>query len=181
MRRRTNFVRPRTVEDMREHARKLFERADALEDRAWRRMTSVPSPMTTGSSNYRKNFGKQNDRNVSSYENAHAQAVKLRESAAKWVSRADRDDPVKIAERANKAAVKAMVNASIDDFLRSTLKPGDLFYIGGNSPLSVKKVNAKSVTSESGTNWKYSEIATHATTAEFLQAYKAWKADQVKA
>jgi phospholipid N-methyltransferase len=46
----------------------------------------------------------------------------------------------------------------IATYLRATLKPGDLISVGGGAPLAVKKVNAKSITTESGTNWKYSEV-----------------------
>ncbi|CAB4191864.1 AdoMet_MTases domain containing protein [uncultured Caudovirales phage] len=46
----------------------------------------------------------------------------------------------------------------IADYLKGTLKPGDLIDIGGNGPVAVQKVNKTSVTSEGGSKWKFGEI-----------------------
>src|SRR5688572_8117224 len=103
--------RPVTCEEMRAHARGLLERADRLMDAAWGRMTSVPSSVVTGSSNYNKNFGKKNARNIASFEGAGEKAKALRQAAAKWKSRADAIDPEVLAKKAKQAELKASAKA----------------------------------------------------------------------
>jgi len=99
--------RPVSYQEMYVHARNLRERADRVESAAWNRMTSVPSVKETGGARYQKLFGKKNDRNIAGMENAYAKAKELREAAAKWYGRAQRDDPEEIAKRMAASEKKA--------------------------------------------------------------------------
>jgi len=170
-----SFRRPATAEEMRVHAKRLHERADALVSSSWNRTTSVPSVLVTGSVKYGKLFGKQNERNMRAFENAGAKAKLLRQAAEKWIARANKIDPAQIAAKAKTKEATATAKAAIADFFRDTIKPGDEIFIGGNNTVVVKRVNRKSITSESGTIWTFDEMSTHKTTAEFMHAYKLWK------
>lgn len=170
-----SWKRPVTVQEMRDHAAALHARADAIMSRAYNRMTSIPSPMVTGSSGYAKNFGKANDRNMTAFLNAGDKAKALREAAAKWLYRADRDDPERIAARAKQAEANAKATATLNEFLKATVKVGDLVHIGGNSPIKVKRVNKNGITSEGGSLWSWGEVRRFPTTAEEMTAYREWK------
>jgi phospholipid N-methyltransferase len=67
----------------------------------------------------------------------------------------------KIAEQATKRQ-ETVKKASehIADHMRTTLKPGDTVYIAGNpkNGVTIKRVNPKSITTESGSSWKYDEL-----------------------
>lgn len=165
---------PTTPEEMRAHAANLHRRADAITSKAWDRLTSVPSPVVAGGSNYTKTFGRKNARNLAGMERAHEEAKALREAAGKWLYRADRDDPVKIAARAKNAETKATVRATIQDFMRDTIKPGDTVFVWTGNPISVKRVNKVSITCDSGTSWKFDEITTHLEPADMIAAFNKW-------
>lgn len=47
------------------------------------------------------------------------------------------------------------------NFFKNTLKPGDQVSIGGNSPITVKRVNKNGISSEGGGTWSWSQIGYH--------------------
>lgn len=102
-------TRPVTLEEMRQHAANLRIRASEVESAAFNRLSSIPSPMVTGASKYRKTFGKKNDRAIAGLENAGAKAADLRKAAEKWDSRANAIDPVVQARKTREREVKEEV------------------------------------------------------------------------
>ena len=109
-------------------------------------------------------------------------AVKARELAEYLEAQADAYDAGRINTQGRAVRTESSVStqASIADYLRATLKPGDQVSIGGNSALTVARVNARGITSEGGSRWSYSEITpapngVPMTTPEFFAAYRAWK------
>ena len=80
------------------------------------------------------------------------------------------------------ADMRSQVNACI----RSLIRPGGLVAEswGSTRVLRVKRVNAKSITTELGVKWTFDEIVPTSdsgggmTQREFTEAFKAWKATQ---
>lgn len=98
----------------------------------------------------------------------------------------DRQQLAKVEE---KQALRKSADEHLADHMRSTLKPGDSVFIADNprNSVIVKRVNAKSISTESGSTWKYSELIPRATeehrpmsTKEMADVIKARMRDSAK-
>jgi hypothetical protein len=106
--------------------------------------------------------------------NRAAKCKKATELACYWEARAwEYDNSELLAQQAEE---KAEIKLTLNEIIKSKIVPGSTVMNMGGNPMTVKRVNAKSITCTSGTNWKYSEISLpEAIMREAISEYRASK------
>lgn len=101
------------------------------------------------------------ERSMDSSLRRASDAVRAKQNSDYYIALAeafDRGD-VNAQGRAVKSDKVKQDIVSFNDMIMKTVKVGDMIDIGGNTPLKVAKVNAKSVITVDGGKWLVSEIA----------------------
>jgi hypothetical protein len=166
----------REVAELREKADGLDAQARALEERSSRRFDAAPGSYVTGSAGRRRSGLQKRTERAAEWSLGDLRKAKvLRDKATDLRNRAARLAAPKVDKSADE---------SVAAFIRSTIGPGSTIYNVAAMPLTVKRANAKSVTTESGSNYRYSElIPAHEdgrpmNGKEFVAAYRSWKSAQ---
>lgn len=62
-------------------------------------------------------------------------------------------------QRVERAELKKTADEHLADYMRETLKPGEQVFLAGSSnSVTVKRVNAKSISTDMGSKWRYDEL-----------------------
>lgn len=152
---------PKQIEHRIAQLKRKIERLTAEVNRP----QQVPGPFVTGRSGYR--LGKALDRENTRRANAFRDLQKAKTDLAFWTSRLEgyRSGEYHLDGRPRADAPSRQKQQAAEDtlaaFMRTQIKPGDTLAVAMNPQygrITVKRVNFKSVTAESGTRWSYSEV-----------------------
>jgi hypothetical protein len=153
---------------------------------------TIPGSFITGSSGRSVSMSRRLDAENNRRANAFRELQQAKADLARWEARKAAwlagevnengqpraDAPSRQAER--KAADR------IADFMRATLKVGGIVYNSGGNPVTIKRINPKSITSDSGVTWQYGELTPAGpdgkpmTPSETISAVKAFEAAQAE-
>lgn len=88
-----------------------------------------------------------------------------------------------VSESEQKAKSLASAKATMADYYRETLKPGDMVHVAANpnNAVEIKRVNKNGITAQSGSTWKWDEIIPRhpegraMSPREAIESLKAWR------
>lgn len=168
-------VQPEPPADTTAASPNVFPRQRELDDligkmdkyrQIWDRPTETPGAFVTGRSGRSKSLDRALDRENNRRADAFREWKKIKEEKErleiikdgylKGESHANGQPRADSPSRQRQAAAVA----TLGDYYRSVIKPGDKVSLGGdpNRLLTVKRVNPKSISTTSGSTWQYDEI-----------------------
>lgn len=148
----------------------------------------IPGPFVTGRSNYPKSLSRRLDAQNERYGKLFKENQAAKREYDMLVKRLElikagevhpngqprKDAPSRIRRES--------ASLTLADFFRSLIKPGDSVALVFNprNTITIKRVNAKTVTDEMGEKWKYDEIIPikDGQPIDLLAAYRIWKSEQ---